>query len=230
MNPRSLVDDALKLLAPPRCTVCGDAGPEGICAPCRDELPWNALQCPGCALPQAASVRCRACLKRPRAFDSAWSAFVHLPPVQRGIAGIKYQARFDQARLLGELMAEGLAARDEPLPALLVPVPLHRRRLYRRGYNQAVELARALHRRLGIAVDPAAAHCLRATSDQIGQRAVDRRRNLKGAFAFTRDLRGLHVALLDDVMTTGSTLEELARAARAAGAARIEAWALARAP
>jgi ComF family protein len=127
-------------------------------------------------------------------------------------------------------MAEALRERGEPLPELLIPVPLHRGRLFRRGYNQAQELARHLGRELGIAVEPRAARRLRATPDQIGLGAAARRRNLKNAFSVGPPVAGRRLALLDDVMTTGATLEELARACKAAGATRVEAWAIARQP
>jgi ComF family protein len=115
------------------------------------------------------------------------------------------------------------------LPALVIPVPLHDTRLMRRGYNQALELAHGMQRVLDIEVDAGAARRLRRTRDQIGLNPAQRRRNVHEAFAVDARVAGRHIALLDDVMTTGATLADLARAARHAGAARIEAWALARA-
>ena len=148
--------------------------------------------------------------------------------MQGAIHGLKYHAGFLHAHALGTLMARELARRRAPLPQLLIPVPLHRQRLFWRGYNQAAELARAMTRTLGVAVDSGAARRVRRTDDQIGRSAAERRRNVKGAFALERPLDGLHVALLDDVMTTGATLAELARSCRHAGARRIEVWAAAR--
>ena len=173
---------------------------------------------------------CPACLQRPRAFDAAHAAFVLATPVQEGIHALKYQARFQQALLLGTAFASRLRGRAEPLPTLLIPVPLHWRRQWSRGYNQSLELARVIGTELGIAVDSTAAKRLRATPDQIGQTAAQRRRNLKDAFAVSTRVAGQHVALLDDVMTTGATLEELARAFKSAGATTVEAWAIARQP
>lgn len=172
---------------------------------------------------------CAACFARPRRFDAAFAALRLESPVREAIHALKYGARLDRARLLGELMAEALSDRAEPLPDLLIPMPLHRWRLMRRGFNQAGEIARALARRLNLPVDVRCARRVRATADQIGLDAVQRRRNLRGAFSINRDLAGLSVALIDDVMTTGATFDELARAARRAGAARIEVWAAARA-
>jgi ComF family protein len=231
LRPALWVDECAALLGGSHCAYCDRAGAGGaICATCTEALPWNGVQCPGCALPQAAPVLCRVCAAQPRAFDGAWTAFVYAAPVQAGVHGLKYAARFDQGRLLVLPMAQALRRRPQALPDLLLPVPLHRARMFSRGYNQAAELARRIGRELGIGVDPLGVQRLRPTIDQIGQRAAERRRNLQGAFACSRDLSGRHVALIDDVMTTGATLEALARAVRAAGAARIEAWALARVP
>lgn len=150
-------------------------------------------------------------------------------PARDSIHSLKYHAGFLQAHWLGTLMVKRLAMRAEPLPQLLIPVPLDRTRLMRRGYNQAQELARVMTQSLAITLAPHAAKRVRATPDQIGQTRAQRRKNLKGAFAVDDCVKGLHIALLDDVMTTGATLTELALAARNAGAAKIEVWAAARA-
>lgn len=173
-------------------------------------------------------VPCSACNTAPRAFDSAFAALRFESPARETIHALKYGARLDRARLLAELMGTLLALRAEPLPGLLIPMPLHRWRLVKRGFNQATEIARELGRRLHLEVDRGCARRLRATADQIGLDSVSRRRNVRGAFAIERDLSGTQVALIDDVMTTGASLEELARAARRAGAARIEVWCAAR--
>ncbi|MEQ1438409.1 ComF family protein [Fontimonas sp. SYSU GA230001] len=226
-----LVDKSLGLVLPSRCRACGAALVTGqLCAACTADLPWNDSACARCARPMNAPGACPHCLQRPPQFDGAWAAFRLEAPVQHFVHALKYRADFAQARLLGELMAARLTRRAGPLPQLLIPVPLHRRRLRSRGYNQALEIARIVGRRLGIPVGASAAERVRATEDQIGQSAAARRRNMRDAFALRADLRGQHVALLDDVMTTGATLDELARACRIAGAARIEAWAAARTP
>lgn len=231
MSAASWVDQCLALLAPERCAFCGAReATDDACAACRAELPWNERSCPTCAQPLSAVAVCAKCLKRAPSFDAAWTAFVHLDPVRRGIHHFKFAAAFDQGRRLGRLMAQRLAQRGTPLPDLVIPVPLPRMKLLKRGFNQTHELARALESVLKLDVDPEAARFVRTPQEQIGQTAAQRRRNLRGAFRIERDLRGLHVALLDDVMTTGATLDALARAARKAGAKRIEAWALARAP
>lgn len=224
---RPLADACL----PPACTLCGGRTAGALlCAACTADLPWNTSACPGCALPQAQGVLCPACLHRPRAFDAACAAFTLAAPVQQGIHGLKYQAQFLQANLLAQAFAQHLQQQSHTSPQLIVPVPLHWRRQWWRGYNQSIELAKMIGKALGIAVDAKAAKRLRATPDQIGQSAAQRRRNLKGAFVVSERVAGLDIALLDDVMTTGATLEELAQACKAAGAARVDAWAIARQP
>ncbi len=151
----------------------------------------------------------------------------YAPPVDRWILDLKFHARLPVAPLLARLLAGRL--RGEPLPTRVIPVPLHPRRLRERGFNQAVEIARPLCRDLGVALDWGAVRRVRATAHQVGADARARRRNVRGAFAAADDLRGLHVAILDDVVTTGATVGELARVLRRAGAARVEVWAVARA-
>ncbi|NKF22201.1 ComF family protein [Solimonas marina] len=219
-----------ELLAPSSCTFCA-ARTDGteLCASCRDALPWNTVACPRCALPQAHDGLCAHCAQHPPPFAAAWAPFRLAPPVRQQIHALKYQATFRHAQLLGRLFVDRLRTREAPVPDVVIPVPLHPTRLWRRGYNQSVELARAL-RRDGLRVEPRWAQRLRRTADQIGTDAVARRRQVAKAFAVDPRVAGLRVALLDDVMTTGATLAELARTCRRAGAAEVEAWAIARAP
>ena len=231
-----MVDSAFsglfRLLLPERCSLCRQASPGPVCADCRADLPWNRHACPRCARPQQGGPGhlCASCAETPPPFDAGWSAFRYQVPIDRAVQGLKYHAGFRSAHWLGQEMAHALAQRAQPLPQLLLPVPLHADRLRGRGYNQALELAKAMGRVLEVEVDTRSASRLRATADQIGKSAAERRRNVKGAFAVQAGrLGGKHIALVDDVMTTGSTLAELARACRKAGAVRIEVWTAARA-
>ena len=231
-----MVDSAFsglfRLLLPERCSLCRQASPGPVCADCRADLPWNRCACPRCARPQQGGpghLGAR-CAETPPPFDAGWSAFRYQVPIDKAVQGLKYNAGFRSAHWLGVEMAHALAQRPQPLPQLLLPVPLHADRLRGRGYNQALELAKAMGRVLEVEVDTRSASRLRATADQIGKSAAERRRNVKGAFAVQAGrLGGKHIALVDDVMTTGSTLAELARACRKAGAVRIEVWTAARA-
>lgn len=217
-------------LLPRRCQFCGGhAADESICTACAAELPWNYCACPRCARPQNHRGTCADCLAHPPAFSAAWAPFQLQPPVQQRVHAIKYRADFGSARLLARLMAAA-APRALPEQAVLMPVPLHRGRLWRRGYNQSLELGRELQRELKLPLQAHWARRLRATADQIGMDAAARRRNLKNAFEVDARVSGRSVILLDDVMTTGATLHELARACRRAGAVDVWAWALARVP
>lgn len=221
------------LVAPARCYWCrGNSRGRTVCAACSGALPWNARACRACALPLETArdtTVCGACLRDSPPQDCSWAAFRYAAPVSRAIVDLKFHARLAPAHVLGGLMAERLARRPEPLPDLLVPVPLSTARLRRRGYNQALELGRELARRVSLPMASRAARRIRATAEQTRLDAPGRRRNVRGAFAVdAAAVRGRHVALLDDVITTGATVAELAGAMREAGAAYVEAWAAAR--
>ncbi len=221
------------LLYPPLCLLCGARSGQALalCLPCQQDLPWNISACRRCALPlptSAADQICGACQRQPPPFDGAVAAFVYEFPVDRLIVGLKFQRRLHHARMLGDLLAQRLKPRTSPLPAVLVPVPLHPQRLQGRGYNQALEIARPLGRTLGIPVAGHLCRRTRATSEQSRLSAVERRRNLRGAFSVQGPCPR-HVAIVDDVHTTGSTLTEISLVLRQAGAQYIEAWSCARA-
>ncbi len=219
------------LLAPLRCHCCGGAARQPVCSACEKSLPWNTQACRACATPLASGQAgvCGSCLTQAPPQDRSWTAFRYEAPVSRQIVDLKFHGNLMPSHVLGWLMASSLAARAEPLPDLLIPVPLHRRRLQRRGYNQALEIARELSRRLGMKLLPDAARRIKPTLEQTRLAAADRRRNVRGVFAVSAAVAGRRIALLDDVITTGATVAELARAARKAGATHIEVWAAARA-
>jgi ComF family protein len=146
---------------------------------------------------------------------------------------MKFRARLNLVRLLGELLADGLmdaaATPDWTWPDAIVPVPLHPQRLRQRGYNQALEMARLLERRLALPVAAACCQRIRSTQAQSALAARQRRSNIRGAFDVTAPLPR-HLAILDDVVTTGATVSELARVLRRHGCERVDVWALARTP
>jgi ComF family protein len=218
------------------CPLCGDnaAGSKELCPGCDDDLPWNHQPCPRCALPLPAGTgsltRCAGCQRHPPAFDAAWSPLRYVEPVRWLHRRFKFHEKMACGRLLGELMAEACVRREPgDLPQRIAVVPLHPARLRERGFNQALELARPLSRRLGIPLDAALFARIRATEAQSDLPALRRHANIRGAFACHDDLRDEHIAIFDDVMTTGHTANELAAVARRAGAARIEIWTVARA-
>jgi ComF family protein len=232
--------DAARLLWPSRCLVCTAPGLEGLdlCAACADGLPWNHAACPRCALPLPAAETCGACLRREAtlarrgrrpALDAVHAGFVYAAPVDRLLPRFKFHRDLAAGGLLSQLLAESTAGL--PRPDVLVPVPLHRARLRRRGYDQALELARPLARALELPLQPDLLQRVRATAPQSELSAAARRRNLRGAFAVAPNVPvPARVALVDDVMTTGATLHAAAEALKRAGVQHVEAWVCARVP
>lgn len=225
----------MQALWPASCILCGGAGDEDIdlCSDCAADLPRNGTACVVCAepLPGTASREpstCGACLRDPPAFCRSFVPFRYGYPLDHLVRGLKFRNELACGRVLGQLFASLLRARADPLPEAIVPVPLARRRYRQRGYNQASELALAIRRATGVAVKSDVAIRLRETAEQAGLDRKARRRNVTGAFAAVAPLRRRHVAILDDVVTTGSTVRELAAVLRQAGAAPIEVWAIAR--
>lgn len=229
------VDNWLTLLGhallPSRCLVCRERGGNSrdLCPICFDSLPWNRTACDRCALPLPTPGQCGQCQRRAPPLEATRAAFLYAAPLDRLLPRLKFHRDLAAGRLLAELMAASLAAQARP--DALVPVPLHRARLRQRGYDQALELARPLARRLEL---PLLAGALRRIRDTAPQSELDvhrRRRNLRGAFLAVdaAKLPG-HVALVDDVMTTGQTLHAAAAALRRAGVARVDAWVCARVP
>lgn len=218
------------LILPSHCLLCRTTDPDGpgLCPGCRADLPWLSPGCPRCALPltTAPGLACGACQTRPPPFDTTLALFHYAPPVDELIQQLKFGQGLHLARLFAGLLAERLA--DAPRPDCILPVPLHPRRQRERGFNQALEIARPLARRLGCRVDAVCCVRARATPPQARLSAAQRRRNLRDAFVLTRPLPGRHIALLDDVMTTGSTLAAIAGLLRRAGAERIDVWVCAR--
>jgi ComF family protein len=218
-------------LLPARCLLCGErgAGTQDLCRDCRAALPWNRSACARCALPlTAAAPACGRCLRVPPPFDASRAAFRYGFPLDRLLPRLKFHGDLAAGRLLAALCAEALA--DAPRPKMLLPVPLHPARLRQRGYDQTLELARPLARSLGVPLCPDRLVRRRATAAQSELGAPARRRNVRDAFALGSGALPDHVVVFDDVMTTGATLAECCRTLRRAGVARVEAWAVARAP
>jgi ComF family protein len=224
-------------LWPARCLACAEAGHPGrdLCAACLAALPWNHHACARCATPVPAlgdtvsPQVCGACLRRPPPVQAAHAAFLYAAPLDRLLPRFKFHHDLAAGRLLSQLMAQALT--DAGRPQALVPVPLHQARLRSRGYDQALELAKPLARALRLPMLPDALRRIRATAPQSELDAARRRRNLRRAFDARRDPPlPAHVALVDDVMTTGATLHAAADALRRAGVARVDAWVCARVP
>lgn len=221
-------------LLPSLCPACGATAETGqrLCRGCSQTLPVLLHACPRCAKPYEHTDihgECGACQKRPPAFSRSIALYRFAPPVDHFIRELKFHRQLGLARLLGEHLAERLA--NEPRPDRIIPVPLHRARLRERGYNQALEIARPVARALGVPLDFRSLVRVRATAPQTGMTVKARRKNLRGAFEVRNEtaVRNRRVALVDDVMTTGSTVQAAAQCLRASGASAVCIWIIARA-
>ena len=231
----SLLRWLIETVFPPRCVLCAAPGLErmDLCAGCHRGLPWLGSTCRQCAIPLAGDdesrPRCGQCLQHPPAFDHSTSLFAYRDDAVKLIHQLKFNERLVNAHLLGSLLVEAVQQRGAALPDCIVPVPLHHRRLKHRGFNQSIELSRPAARILGIPIDYRAVIRVRDTHAQTGLDRVQRSGNLRGAFELARPLRASHVAIVDDVVTTTSTVNELARTLKKAGAERVDVWSIARA-
>lgn len=214
------------LLPARACVLCGALGQHGAwCAACDAALPrLAAVRCPVCALPTPGGEVCGRCLKKHPHFDHTAAAFAYRFPADKLVQALKFGEQLDLATPLADSLAENVA-----IPAdCMVPMPLHPARLRKRGHNQSLEIARRLAARLGIPLHPQACIRLRDTPPQSTLKWKERGKNMRRAFQCVEDFGGKHVAIVDDVMTSGASLNELALALRRAGAAQVSAWVVAR--
>lgn len=233
---RGLRDAAAARRWPSLCAACRGWGLGRVCTDCRTRFAPVVPRCRRCALQVPASVEiCGDCIAAPPPFDAAFARLHYAYPWDRLIPAFKFQASLDLAPVFAQAIVEACADRaadaGEPL---ILPVPLSESRLRERGFNQAWELARRLAPRLGGCAEPELLLRLRDTPHQLALPPSERAGNMRGAFAVEprrrAEIAGRTLAVVDDVMTTGSTAAEIARTLRQAGAARIEIWAVARTP
>lgn len=233
MRVEGVFSSVVGRLLPSVCLICGGRGRPGLdcCGGCEADLAVVRDQCLRCGLAMPASTRaCGRCARRPPAFDRTWPGFAYDGPIERLVHRFKFHRDLASGRLLASLTARRLVACGAHRPQVLVPVPLHWRRQLWRGFNQSRMLADDLSRQLGrIPVAPLLRRS-RATPAQSGLPAAARGANVRRAFsAHLSDCRLRHVALVDDVMTTGTTLDACARALCKAGVERVDVWVVARA-
>lgn len=213
-----------RLTAP--CLLCGAAAKEAnICAGCRADLPWlDAKQCSSCAHPLPTPGLCGRCISEPPHYDGVVAACRYAFPLDGLIQAYKYSGRLVAGAALASLLADRMRQR----PDLMVPVPLTAHRLRERGFNQALELARTLGKQWGVPVQAELCVKTRDTAAQTRLPWKERRKNIRGAFVVEGGVSGCHVAVVDDVLTTGATLSELARNLKRAGAISVTGYVIAR--
>ena len=236
--PMRLVHALLDAFLPSCCALCGGHAQAAVCADCERAYVLAVPRCPCCANPTGApdaSRHCGACLADAPAFDATWAACDYAAPLDSLVLQLKFGAQLALAPWMARVLHAAISSIMHPAPVLpdvLCPVPLGPARLIERGYNQALEVARPLARALGVPVVPQLLHRLRETAPQSGAAPGDRRKNVRSAFGVdsTFDLRGRHVGVVDDVMSSGHTLEEVAAVLKQAGAARVTNIVFARTP
>lgn len=220
-------------LVSPCCVLCGQASSSiCLCYPCKMDLPWIDNHCCQCGLPLDTETLepCAQCCEEPPPFWSVAAPLIYDFPVNRLVQTLKFRRQLAEGRVLSHLMAEYVYHQALDLPDVLIPVPLHRWRLMKRGFNQAYELAYYIARTLGIRLDAGSLRRSRKTKAQSGLSRKQRLKNVRHAFQWQADQRAPgHVVLIDDVMTTGTTVTECARVLLDAGARRVDVWVAARA-
>lgn len=228
---------SIDTLLPRHCILCGYAsGTTNICAPCSDELPRIGACCRKCSLPlvDPEDRVCGHCRKHAVPWNSAIAALVYGFPVDELIRRFKFSRSLACGQLLAQELTRAVANRCIHPPDAIVPVPLHRTRYLARAFNQSELLARHTGKNLGVPVYPGLLCRRRRTRAHSGLDAISRRINIKGAFRCQLTSRQhdyvRHVALVDDVLTTGATLSECTRALQAAGIRKVSIWVAARAP
>jgi ComF family protein len=211
------------------CYFCGGPSATPLCAPCTGALPrLPASLCPGCALPSPTGGLCGRCMSDKPHYDATVAALAYVYPLDAAIQAFKYEGRLGLTGPFAAQMAQALAEREAGAVDLVIATPLTGERLAERGYNQAFELARALARQRRVKLELEALTRVKGAPPQAELPWKERARNIRGAYAAARRFDGLSVAVVDDVMTTGSTLNEIAKTLKKAGAAHVSNWVLAR--
>ena len=210
------------------CFLCRGKAAALLCAPCDADLPRLGPElCPRCALASPAGAVCGRCLTQPPAYDATYAAFAYAFPADALIQALKFRGELALAPFLGDILSKFISIDGV---ACIVPVPLSAQRLRSRGYNQALEIARRVSAVTGTRLAPELCERSRDTAVQMDLPLEERAKNVRGAFHCPGIIGGATVAVLDDVMTTGATLDEMAATLKRAGAARVVNWVVARTP
>jgi ComF family protein len=229
----------LDSLFPSRCLLCNGSvrSRKPLCHGCEHDLPWNGRACLRCAMPlitaEGTGAICGECLQHPPLFQRAYCAFAYAAPVDSLLNRYKHHGQLACGHWLAHALTDAITVHyqthAEALPDCILPVPLHWRRLQTRGFDQALETGKVLSRRLQLPlINPLRRQ--RYTASQQGKSREERQRNLADAFSLRSRPAGRRVALIDDVLTTGSTANEITRLLQSAGVCDVHVWAVARTP
>jgi len=216
------------------CVLCHEQTfcEKDLCAKCKNDLPIIKSACKVCAKPLSAKEKiCGTCLVTPPPFARTVALFQYQTPIDYLITALKFSHKLVHAEIIGQLLTTKLMEvyQKEPLPEVIIPVPLHKARLENRGFNQALEIARPISKQLKIPIDKSSCMRILQTSPQAKLAAKERHHNIKNAFAIIKPIVYQHIAVIDDVVTTGNTVRELCQTLMSAQAMIIDVWCFARA-
>lgn len=220
---------------PHLCCLCGEKTntQQDLCQVCKTMLPWIEDRCYQCGLRKDNNhtLNCERCLEHPPVFDRMCALFSYDAPMTKLITGLKFGRQLAYGRILGNLLAEAVLNdwyQNIALPDAIIPMPLHRKRLKRRGYNQSMELLWPTLKQSKIPLLAQSVERIRHTKQQSGLTAEQRRSNIHKAFRIKGTLVE-HIAIMDDVVTTGSTIAELSGTLKEAGVQQVDVWCICRA-
>ncbi len=202
-----------------------DGGHLAICEACSNSLPWTQASCPQCALPSVHGEICGNCIASPPDFDYSSALFSYAYPINLMLQRYKYGQALHIAQTFADLMIQRFNLSQH---SVIIPMPLHKSRLQERGFNQALEIARIISRHSGLELNMSACKRIKPSPPQASLSLKDRVKNMKNAFECSQKFDGLNVVLLDDVMTTGATLNSLAKTVKQAGANQVSCIVVAR--
>lgn len=220
-------------LLPPTCILCGNQGcsHQDLCDACYSTLAPLGIHCLCCAKKITTTdlerPRCGDCQTTPPAFDRTYAPYIHQGEIRYLINQCKFNHAYKNSRLLGSLLAQHVQKFN--LPELIIPIPLHPTRYRQRGYNQSLEIAKITAQTLSIPIDYSSCLRVKNTAHQISLSAHQRHKNIRHAFQVLTPPKAQHIAILDDVMTTGATANELAKTLKKKGVNQVDVWVCSRA-
>ena len=230
INLYKSLSQALNWLVPHQCFGCQRTlkGAPPFCDACYTELPFQSRACQHCGQALGAnSNECGRCIIRPPFYDRCFCPFEYQTPIKELICALKYNDKAEYAKMTGQLLASEIKRNQEPLPDLIIPVPTHISRLRSRGYNQAQLIACAAGQALSIPVANQRLIKTQSTPPQAQQTLKDRKKALNGCFAIKGFFVAQNVAIVDDVVTTGSTVNEIAKILKKNGVDYVQVWGVA---
>ena len=239
-NSNSILSAISKGIQQKRCLFCDETcyNKNDICLACQHDLPWNECYCRQCSLPMPTSSRnkqtfgmiCGECISTPPPFNKTVAPFRYEIPVNKAIRILKYQQKLYFAKAFTHFLADAIDQQyqKDSRPNCLIPVPMYKDKLKERGFNQAQLISKQLSQLVSIPTHESILQKIKSTPAQTGLNKTQRTQNLKGSFQLNESVSGLHIALVDDVVTTRATSDLLCKLLINAGAKRVDVWCIAR--